>query len=261
MSAHAAIRHGFVVAVLDLDREIEHLTRPCRPHEPRLTRQRGDRPPAKSDVRHRHPRRELTHRLGHETRRERRNRGGYRKPAASARAGHEPGDPVDEREGREVIRHPAWQPDPSRPPSHRAAPARRACRTFRGEEPRNVGDLHRRLEPLGGHLGQVRLQLRHAHLADDALLLELGLGQRAARVLDDLAARDLDLERALEPEHHVEEVDRFRVEPLDQRHVGHDVLDVAAERVGHRFRDGREYRVDLFLGDCFCGHAFPYRAS
>ena len=87
-------------------------------------------------------------------------------------------------------------------------------------------------------------------VGDDALLLELGLGQRAARVLDDLAARDLDLERALEPEHHVEEVDRFRVEVVDQRRVGLDLLDVAAERVGDRLRDRRIDRIDFLSRDC-----------
>src|SRR5487761_2768530 len=71
------------------------------------------------------------------------------------------------------------------------------------EQPRNVGDLHRAPEAVGRNLGQVALQLRETLVGDDAFVLELDIGQVAARVLDDLATRDLDLERTLEPEHHV----------------------------------------------------------
>ncbi len=84
------------------------------------------------------------------------------------------------------------------------------------------------------------LQPREAGLGDDALALELGLGQRPACVLDDLAARDLHAEAALEPEHEVEEVDRLGIQTLDQRDLRLDVLDVAAERVGDDLRDLRE---------------------
>ena len=77
-------------------------------------------------------------------------------------------------------------------------------------------------------------------------------GSVAARVLDDLAARDLDLERALEAEHHVEEVDRLGVEALDQRHVELDVLDVAAERVGDRLGDRRKTASISSLVICAC---------
>ena len=107
------------------------------------------------------------------------------------------------------------------------------------------------LKRSAGTSDRYALQLREAGVGDDAFLLELGLGQVAARVLDDLAARDLDLERALEPEHHVEEVDRLGVEVLDQRDVGLDVVDVAAERVGHRLGDRREHRLDFVLRDDF----------
>ncbi len=86
-------------------------------------------------------------------------------------------------------------------------------------------------------------------------LLEVGFGQVAARVLDDLAARDLDAEAALEPEHEVEEVDRLGVEPFDQRYLQLDVADVAAERVGDDLRDLGEYRLDLLLADDLFFHA------
>src|SRR5438477_12242572 len=97
---------------------------------------------------------------------------------------------------------------------------------FWREQPRNVGDLHRRLEARFRNLGQITPELRKALLRDDAFLLELRLRQIAACVLDDLAARYLDLERALKPKHHVEKVDRFGVQALDQRDIRFDVLDV-----------------------------------
>ena len=108
-----------------------------------------------------------------------------------------------------------------RPPSGRPGRrgSRRCARCRRGPGrgwPRaDVGGLQRRLEALGRHFAEELAQPRHAGFGDDALGFELGLRQRAARVLDDLAARDLDAETALEPEHEVEEVDRL----LDARLV------------------------------------------
>src|SRR2546423_10158265 len=69
---------------------------------------------------------------------------------------------------------------------------------FRREQARNVGDLHRRLEARFRNLRQITPELRKALLRDDAFLLELRLRQIAACVLDDLAARYLDLERSEE---------------------------------------------------------------
>jgi hypothetical protein len=76
-------------------------------------------------------------------------------------------------------------------------------------------------------------------------LLELRLRQRAAGVLDYLAAGNLHLERPLEAEHHVEKVDRFRVEIVDQRRIGLHLLDVAAEGVGDRCRYRRQHCGDF----------------
>src|ERR1022692_4230373 len=123
------------------------------------------------------------------------------------------------------------------------------------EQAGNVRDLHRRLEAFGGNFRQIRPKLRHALFGDDALLLELGFGKIAARILHDLAAWNLDLERALEPEHHVQKIDRFRVEALDQRYVELDVRDVATERVGHRLGDLGVDRHDLFFGEFRLRHA------
>src|SRR4051812_12593999 len=63
---------------------------------------------------------------------------------------------------------------------------------FRREQPRNVGHLHRRLGTRLRDLGQITPELRKTLLGHDALLLELRLRQIAARILDDLAARNLD---------------------------------------------------------------------
>src|SRR6185369_11006177 len=68
----------------------------------------------------------------------------------------------------------------------------------RREQPRDVLHLGRRLEAVGRNLGQVVPELLQADVGDDAVLLEFGFRQRAAGVLDDLAARDLHLEGALE---------------------------------------------------------------
>ncbi len=103
-------------------------------------------------------------------------------------------------------------------------------------------------EAVGRHLAQERAQALHAGLGHHALLLELRLRQVAARFLDDLAARDLELEGALQAEHEVEEVDRLGVQPLDERHVELDVLDVAAERIGDGLGDRRERRRGLRPG-------------
>ena len=73
--------------------------------------------------------------------------------------------------------------------------------TFSGDLKRSAGTSLRNVA-----------QPRKPGVGDDALLLELRLGQVAARILDDLAARDLHLEGALEPEHDVEEVDRLGVQ-------------------------------------------------
>src|SRR5205814_10352739 len=79
---------------------------------------------------------------------------------------------------------------------------------LRREQAWNVGDLHRIAEAFFGNLGEVTFELGEATLGQYAFLLELRLGHVAARILDDLAARDLDLERPLQPEDHVEKVDR-----------------------------------------------------
>ena len=55
--------------------------------------------------------------------------------------------------------------------------------------------------------------------------------------------------------HHVQKVDRFRVQAFDQRHVDLDIFDVAAERVGHRLGDLGIDRHDFFLGDFRLRHA------
>src|SRR5215471_7939751 len=128
------------------------------------------------------------------------------------------------------------------------------AKSLRREQPRNVGDLHRSLEAIGWNLGQIGLELRQTLLCDDAFLLKLGLGKIAARVLDNLAARDFDLEGALQPEHHVQEVDRLGVQSLDQRHVELDVLDIAAQRVGHGFGNLGIDRQDIFFGDFVLPH-------
>src|SRR5207237_7605913 len=73
------------------------------------------------------------------------------------------------------------------------------------KEARNVGHFHRRLETRVRNFAQVALELDEPFFGDDAFLLEFTLRQIAARILDDLAARNLDLERALEPKHHVQE--------------------------------------------------------
>src|ERR1700687_2967001 len=124
------------------------------------------------------------------------------------------------------------------------------------EEPRDVGDFHRRLETLSGDLRQIRSKLRHSLFGDDAFLLELRFRQVSARILHDLAARNLDLERALESKDHAQEIDRFRIEAFDQRHVDLDILDVAAERVGHRLGDLGIDRHDFFLCGFRLRHAF-----
>src|SRR5439155_8316145 len=98
------------------------------------------------------------------------------------------------------------------------------------EEPRNLLDLHWRAEALGRYLRQVGLELRKADVGDESLLLELRLGQRSGRVLDDLAARYLDLECALEAKDHVEEVDRFGTEVVDQRSIWLHLVEIATER-------------------------------
>src|SRR5437763_17074107 len=72
--------------------------------------------------------------------------------------------------------------------------------SLRREQAWNVGDLHRIAEAFFGNLGGVTFDLGEATLAQPAFLLELRLGHGAARILDDLAARDLDLERPREPE-------------------------------------------------------------
>src|SRR5438876_6482192 len=83
------------------------------------------------------------------------------------------------------------------------------------EQARNVGDFHRRLEAGVRDLAQIGPELCHPFLGHDTLLLELGFGQIAARVLDDLAPRYLDLEGALEAKDHVEKIDRLGVQSLD----------------------------------------------
>src|SRR5437016_13861072 len=109
--------------------------------------------------------------------------------------------------------------------------------SLRREQPRDVGDLHRVAEPLGRNLGQIAPELSESGFGQYTFLLELRLGHVAARILDDLAARNLDLGPALEAEDHVEKIDRLRVEAFDQRYVELDLIDIAAERIGHRFRD------------------------
>ena len=74
-------------------------------------------------------------------------------------------------------------------------------------------------ETIGRNLAQELLEPLQARFGDQAFLLELRLGQVAAGVLNDLAARDLHPERAFEPKHEVEEVDRLGIQALDQRHV------------------------------------------
>ena len=101
-----AIGNGIVVAVFDLDREVERLAGLGGAHEQRVSRQRRDRPAAEPDVRHRDPGSELPDRLRHEARREVRDVARDREGAARARAGNESRDPVDEGERCEVIRHP-----------------------------------------------------------------------------------------------------------------------------------------------------------
>src|SRR5262252_5832041 len=124
------------------------------------------------------------------------------------------------------------------------------------EQARDVRDFHGGDEAIRRNFREECAQALQAGLGHHALLLELSLGQIAARVLDDLAARNLDLESAFQPEHEIEEVDRLGIEPLDQRHVELDLIHVAPESIG----DGlRHRRVDglnlLFRGFSHSSHS------
>src|SRR5665213_242542 len=85
---------------------------------------------------------------------------------------------------------------------------------LRREQTRYVGGLERRLDACRRHLGQELAQSRESRFGDDPFLLEIGFGQVAARILDDLAARNLHLERTLQAEYQVEEVDRLGIQAV-----------------------------------------------
>src|SRR4029078_123224 len=89
------------------------------------------------------------------------------------------------------------------------------AKRLRREQTRNCRRLERCDKPGGWDLAQVEPQTLHPDVGHDPLLLEFLFRQVASRVLGDLAARDLELERSLQAEHEVEEVDRLGVEPVD----------------------------------------------
>jgi len=102
----AAIGDGLVVAALELDAELERLARPHIAQESRLEGKRRHRPSAKIDVVHRDPRGKLAHGLGNEARRKSVESFGDReKPARVGTPSRVFANPVDEREGREMIAH------------------------------------------------------------------------------------------------------------------------------------------------------------
>src|SRR5262245_56200504 len=57
-----------------------------------------------------------------------------------------------------------------------------------GEETRNVGHIHRRIESFRPHFAEKGLQALKARLGHDTTLVEFGFGQVAPRLLDDLAS-------------------------------------------------------------------------
>ena len=75
------------------------------------------------------------------------------------------------------------------------------------------------VKPLRRHFTQKRLQPFEAGRGYHACLFELGLGEVAARFLDDLAARDLHFERALQPEDDVQEVNGLGAQIINERGV------------------------------------------
>ncbi len=91
--------------------------------------------------------------------------------------------------------------------------------------------------------------MRQAGLGQVAFLLECGLREVPTRILHNLSARDLDLERPFEVKDDVQEIDRFRIQALDERHIQSHLFDVAAERVRHDLGDLRIDRQDLLFGD------------
>ena len=136
----ALVGDGVVVDVVDRDVEVQHVTGPGRAQEARLVGERRHGPAAEVDVRHRDPRRQLSDRFGHQALREAFDVRGNRERAARALAGRKLGDAVDEREGREMIRH------------ERQAALRCACTTSlqnvsgvkrRGMSATFIGDLKR----------------------------------------------------------------------------------------------------------------------
>src|SRR4029434_10160230 len=157
---------------------------------------------------------ELADGFGDEARRKRVEPVGYREESARVRTPPRvSANPVDERKRREMITHARGSARLASGRRRRPLPLRcdhQLAKRLGCEQARNLLDLHRRSEALDRDLREVRLELREADVGDEALLLEFRLGQRTSCVLDDLAARDLDLESPLQATHHAESVDRLR---------------------------------------------------
>ena len=177
--ARAGVGDGLVVAVLDDG------GRSCCPG-PRAgvgiaSRSRAPPPACRKPMCLHHPGRELSDRLGHPG-----TAGTPRCPPGSAR-----GVPRSPKAGtcstiRSTTRTRARRSVTPLDFASRCALHDQLANVSGREEARDVGDLHRRLEAVGRHFRQVGAQLRHADVGDDAAALELGFGERAARVLDDL---------------------------------------------------------------------------
>ena len=86
-----------------------------------------------------------------------------------------------------------------------------------GEELRDLRGFHRGLDAVGGDFAEEFAQALLAGGRERAAAFEFGFGQGAAGVFDDLAARDLHFERALEAEDDVEEINGLRAEVADER--------------------------------------------
>src|ERR1700730_12193854 len=128
------------------------------------------------------------------------------------------------------------------------------AKRLRGEEPRDVRHPHRRAEAVGRDLTEILPQALQADLGQVALLLERRFREVPPRVLHNLTARDLHLEGPFEAEDDVQEIDRFRIETLNERHDESHLFDITAQRIRHDLGDLRIDRQDRLPGDFRCRH-------
>jgi hypothetical protein len=111
------------------------------------------------------------------------------------------------------------------------------AKRLRGEEGGDEVDRQIRFETVCRYLGKILSQPLQPLVRDATVLLELVVGNSAARLLLDHAAGDLDLELTFELVDEIEKVNRLSVVVIDQAAIAFDLRFLKGENVGDDLTD------------------------